>query len=156
MPGRVLVPRVRLEDRVRVGRPRLDRTPLAVEDVLAGVDELARALHAALVDRVAGHRLGLPRRPVAYAAATGTAAAAVSMSSTTWSGCEIIGTWLEATSTVVAPMRWANWRSPSGGIASSFSATMYQVGSDFHAGAPIFWASAPVCTGCWTACMTLA
>src|SRR4051794_41669393 len=105
MPGRVLVPRVRVEERVLVGGPRLDRTPLAVEDVLAGVDELARALHAALVDRVAGHRPGLPRRPTAYAAPAGTAAAAVSMSATTSSGCETIGTWVAAAPPGGAPPR---------------------------------------------------
>jgi len=48
--------------------------------------------------------------------ATG-AAAAVSMSLTTSSGWETIGTWLVGTSTVVAPMRLANTRSASGGIA---------------------------------------
>jgi len=40
----------------------------------------------------------------------------------------------EAISTVVAPMRLANWRSASGGIASSFWATRYQDGRDFQAG----------------------
>ena len=87
---------------------------------------------------------------------TGTAAAAVSMSSTTSSGWETIATWLVATSTVVAPMRWANSRSASGGIAWSPSATRYHDGSDFQAGAPITSARALVCSGCWTACMTLA
>src|SRR4051794_41711234 len=105
MPGRVVVPRVRLEERVLVGRRRLDGTPLAVEDVLAGVDELARALHAALVDRVAGHRPGLPRRATAYAAPMGAAAAAVSMSSTTSSGGETLGTWVAAAPPGGAPPR---------------------------------------------------
>jgi hypothetical protein len=36
---------------------------------------------------------------------------------------ETIATWLDETLTVVAPMRFANRRSSSGGIASSFSAT---------------------------------
>ena len=42
----------------------------------------------------------------------------------------------------VAPMRVANCRSASGGIASSFAATRYQEGSDLQAGAPITSAKA--------------
>ena len=39
-----------------------------------------------------------------------------------------IATCPETISTVVAPMRLANWRSASGGMASSFPATRYQAG----------------------------
>ena len=48
-----------------------------------------------------------------------------------------MATWLAATSTVVAPIRVANWRSACGGIASSYWATKYHDGSDFQAGTPI-------------------
>src|SRR2546428_5989335 len=82
--------------------------------------------------------------------------AAVSMSFTTSSGWETIATWLVGTSTVVAPMRLANSRSASGGIAWSPSATMYQDGSDFQAGTPISSWRAVADNGCWTAYITLA
>src|ERR1700682_6071554 len=62
--------------------------------------------------------------------------AADSISSTTASGGETIGRWLELTSTTVAPMRFAKSRSPSGGIAWSLWATRYHVGKDFQAGSP--------------------
>jgi hypothetical protein len=60
-----------------------------------------------------------------------TLVAAISMSCTTASGWETMATWLVATSTVVAPMRLANWRSASGGMAWSPSATRNQDGCDF-------------------------
>src|SRR6266498_2617441 len=63
------------------------------------------------------------------AQAVTAACAAVSMSFTTSSGCETIATWFVGTSTVVAPMRLANRRSASGGIAWSPSATRNQDGS---------------------------
>src|SRR5438132_12180501 len=62
--------------------------------------------------------------------------AAVSMSVATSSGWETIATWLDGTSTVVAPIRLANSRSASGGIAWSSAATRYQDGTDFQAGTP--------------------
>ena len=76
------------------------------------------------------------RRGQVVAAAAPTVAAAVSISAATSAGCETIATWLEVSSVVVAPMRPANCRWASGGMTSSFSATRYQVGCDFHAGAP--------------------
>src|SRR5206468_6241379 len=71
-------------------------------------------------------------------------------------GWETIGTWLDGISTVVAPIRSANRRSASGGIASSFWATRYQEGSDFHAGAPMTSVKAEEASACWTACSTRA
>src|SRR6267143_3750073 len=84
-------------------------------------------------------------------AALPTASAAFSTRSVTSCGCETIGTWLDGTSTVVAPMRDANSRSASGGIASSFWATRYQDGSDFHAGTPITSVNADDASACCTA-----
>src|SRR5438445_11491527 len=78
------------------------------------------------------------------------------MRSVTSCGCETIATWLAGTSTVVALMRDANSRSASGGIASSFWATRYQEGSDFHAGAPMTSVKAEEASACWTAYMTFA
>jgi len=69
-----------------------------------------------------------------HAAGAAQVSAAVLMSLATSSGWETIATWLEGTSMVVAPMRLANRRSASGGIASSCVATRYQDGSDFQAG----------------------
>src|ERR1700722_4195634 len=57
---------------------------------------------------------------------------------------------------VVAPMRLANCRSASGGMASSFSATRNQDGCDFQAGTPITSPKVLVDRGCWTANITLA
>ncbi len=50
--------------------------------------------------------------------------AAAVISCVTSSGWDTIATWLEATSMVVAPIRLANIRSASGGIAWSRAATM--------------------------------
>src|SRR5216684_3621933 len=44
-----------------------------------------------------------------------------------------MGTWLLATSVVVAPIRLATNRSMSGWTVRSFLATMYQLGFDFQA-----------------------
>src|SRR6266571_5774469 len=60
------------------------------------------------------------------------------------------------TSMVVAPIRLANMRSASGGIAWSCAATRYQHGSDFHAGTPITSVKVEPASGCCTACITLA
>src|ERR1700733_10146344 len=78
------------------------------------------------------------------------------MSWATSLGWETIATWLDGISTVVAPMRLANWRSASGGIASSFSATRNQDGCDFQAGTPITSSSVDAARGCCTAYMTRA
>src|SRR5476649_1861955 len=85
-----------------------------------------------------------------------TPSTAASMSATTSSGCDTIATWLDGTPTVVAPIRSANERSASGGMASSFSATMYQVGNDFQAGVPITSPRVDAESGCCTANMTFA
>src|SRR5229473_4756975 len=63
--------------------------------------------------------------------------AAASINPTTSAGWDTIARWLEGTSIIVAPMRLANMRSASGGIASSLVATRYQEGCDFQAGTPI-------------------
>src|SRR5712691_9560675 len=90
------------------------------------------------------------------AQAVTTACAAVLMSCTTSCGGETIATWLDGTSTVVAPMRLANRRSASGGSACSSAATIYQVGSAFQAGTPITSWKADADKACCTAYMTLA
>src|ERR1700722_19101111 len=77
-------------------------------------------------------RFGDLRRFAAQAAIWTTPLTAASISATASSGWETIATWPDATSMVVAPMRLANERSASGGMASSFVATMYHEGSAFH------------------------
>src|SRR6201993_3968627 len=78
------------------------------------------------------------------------------MSWATSPGWETIATWLDGISTVVAPMRLANRRSASGGIAWSSAATRYQDGRVFQAGAPITSVQAGAASGCCTADITLA
>src|SRR6476619_1280215 len=78
------------------------------------------------------------------------------MSWDTSPGWETIGRWLEGISTVVAPMRLANRRAVSGGIAWSSVATRYQDGSVVQAGTPITSVKADVASGCCTAYITLA
>src|SRR5947209_2885902 len=78
------------------------------------------------------------------------------MSWATSPGWATIGTWLEGISTVVAPMRLANRRSASGGIAWSSAATRYQDGSVFQAGTAITSPKVEVARGCCTAYITLA
>src|SRR4029078_470378 len=90
------------------------------------------------------------------AAVAPTDSDAFSIRSTTSPGWETIATWLEAISTVAAPIRAANCRSASGGIASSFCATRYQVGSDFHAGSPMTSVKADEARACCTAYRTAA
>src|SRR5512132_2528923 len=90
------------------------------------------------------------------ASGTPTDSAAVLTSFATSSGCDTIATWLVETSTVVAPMRLANCRSASGGIAWSPSATRYHEGSDFQAGTPMTSPRAEPASGCCTAYITLA
>src|SRR4029079_16456158 len=55
VPPGVLVPGVGLQEGVLVVGGRGDFAPVAVEHVLAGVDELARVRHGASVERVRGH-----------------------------------------------------------------------------------------------------
>jgi hypothetical protein len=64
---------------------------------------------------------------------TCTAFAASRITSTTKLGLESIGTWLAATSYVVAPIRLATARSSSGWTVRSLVATMYQLGFDLQA-----------------------
>src|SRR6266487_5423599 len=103
------------------------------------------------------HQAGRGRRSRGAAATgeghAGTACAADSMSRATSSGWDTMATWLEGTSIVVAPMRLANSRSASGGIASSSLATRYQVGWDFQAGTPITSVKAEPARACCTAYM---
>ena len=73
------------------------------------------------------------------------------MNVTTSSGWLTIARWLETTSTVCAPMRLANIRSASGGMASSFLATRYDVGYDFQAGLPITSSNVDMERPCCTA-----
>ena len=82
--------------------------------------------------------LRLPVRVVDDARAVGAAVQRCpEQARRTSSGWETIATWFEETSTVVAPMRLANSRSASGGIAWSPSAIRNHDGSDFQAGTPI-------------------
>src|SRR6202040_1853473 len=82
--------------------------------------------------------------------------AAASINRTTSSGWDTIARWLELTSIVLAPIRLANMRSASGGIASSLVATRYQEGCDFQAGTPITSSKVLIDSPCWTAHMTIA
>jgi hypothetical protein len=90
-----------------------------------------------------------------HAVAAQVSAAAV-ISCVTSAGRETMATWLAGTSMVVAPMRLANSRSASGGMAWSWVATRYQDGSDFQAGTPITSVKVEPAKGCRTACITLA
>jgi hypothetical protein len=54
VPFGVLLPGVRLQERVLRRRTRLNVTPIAVEDILAGVDQPPGARYGAVVDRVRG------------------------------------------------------------------------------------------------------
>src|SRR5690349_21512335 len=91
-----------------------------------------------------------------HAAVAAQASAADVISCVTSAGWETMATWLAGTSLVVAPMRLANRRSASGGMAWSWVATRYQDGSDFQAGTPITSVKAEPARGCWTAYITLA
>src|SRR2546422_11677230 len=64
--------------------------------------------------------------------------AAARITSITRLGFESIGTWLLATSVVVAPTRLARNRSMSGWTVRAFLATMYQLGFDLQAVPPTF------------------
>ena len=102
--------------------------------------------------RVAVSPRSMPRRGTS----PDTPATAASISATTSSGWDTIGTWLDATSTVVAPMRAANGRPASGGIASSLVATRNHEGRARQAGTPMTSSKVESEMGCWTACMTFA
>src|ERR1700752_2701313 len=67
------------------------------------------------------------------------ALAASRITSSTTLGWESMGTWLEATSTVLAPMRFAAKRSRSGWTVRSWVATMDQLGFDRQAMTSCFW-----------------
>src|SRR5450759_234098 len=60
MPLGVFLPRVRLQEGVLLAGVRLDFAPVAVEDVLAAVDELLRMRHSAGVHGVRSHHSILP------------------------------------------------------------------------------------------------
>ena len=62
-----------------------------------------------------------------------TVLTAVRITSRTTLGFDSIGTWLVATSVVVAFMRFAAKRCKSGGTVRSWVAMMYQLGFVFHA-----------------------
>src|SRR6266536_2480045 len=61
MPFGVILPRMRLQERVLVLSARLGLAPIAFEDVLAGVDKSSRSFDGRLVQRVGGHELILSR-----------------------------------------------------------------------------------------------
>src|SRR6478735_9790962 len=63
MPSGIVVPVMRLEELVLVLRLWLSVTPIAVQDVLLGIDEFACARHGLLVHRVRGHGLQARRLP---------------------------------------------------------------------------------------------
>ena len=75
VPLGVLVPRVRLQERVLLVRARLHVAPVAVEHVLAGVDQLLCALHGALVEGVGGHQGPAIIQPSRSSRSPGTPAA---------------------------------------------------------------------------------
>ena len=55
MPFRVLVPGVSFQERVFILGAWLSLAPVAVEDVLAGIDEAASVRDRALIDRIRSH-----------------------------------------------------------------------------------------------------
>jgi hypothetical protein len=59
MPLGIVVPAMRVEERVLGVGPRLDVAPVAVQDVLARGDQLARVGDCGFVDRVGGDDLVL-------------------------------------------------------------------------------------------------
>src|SRR5216683_6279905 len=79
--------------------------------------------------------------------------AAARMSRVVASGCEIIATCDESTSTVVACARCAMNRSVAGGMAWSCVATMYHDGIVFHAGSPDGATNASLENGRCVACI---
>src|SRR5260370_3359607 len=98
-----------------------------------------------------GMAMLLRRSGSGYGAGGTEVPAAVVMSWATSAGWETMATWLDGTSMVVAPMRLANSRSASGGMAWAWVATRYQQGSDFQAGTPISSVNVEPARGCCTA-----
>jgi len=62
MPFGVVVPGVGFQERVLILRSRLDLTPIAVENVLAGFDETASVRNCPPIDRIRGHEVSM-RKP---------------------------------------------------------------------------------------------
>src|SRR6266853_983311 len=91
-----------------------------------------------------------------YYLTAATTLAAAWINRTTSAGWDAIARWPAGTSVVVAPMRLANERSASGGIASSSVATRYQLGIDFQAGAAITSSKVLIDRPCCTANITFA
>src|SRR5215471_17161276 len=85
----------------------------------------------------------LRRSPLRYASDwrqdIDTAPAALRMTSSTTSGFDNMGTCEDATSVVVALMRFETKRCRSGGTVWSFVARTYQLGLAFHAVPSTFW-----------------
>src|SRR5258708_38792828 len=77
------------------------------------------------------------------------------MSRVVASGCEIIASCDESTSTVEACARCAMNRSVAGGMAWSCVATMYHDGIVFHAGSPDGATDAALANGRCAACIWL-
>ena len=62
MPPGVFVPRVRPQERVLIAGPGLDLAPIAVQYVLAGIDQLPRVRHGLRVHGIRSHHIILPAR----------------------------------------------------------------------------------------------
>src|SRR4029077_7239023 len=122
-------------------------------DFHQGLGEVPRQAFRILERAARG--VDIDHRHFAFSYRTATVAAD-SISFTTSAGWETIARWPAGTSTVFAPIRLANMRSTSGGIASSLVATRYQLGSDFHAGTRITSSNVLMDSPCCTADMTLA
>src|SRR5271170_416688 len=76
--------------------------------------------------------------------------AASRITSSTTLGWESMGTWLDATSVTLAPMRFAAKRSKSGWTVRSWVATMDQLGFDRHAMPPsYFWVNRSAAGAKW-------
>src|SRR4051812_46287675 len=114
-----------------------------VSEALGMPSKVFKGASSGVCRRVGGRR-SLPGRCPAQLAVrdTGQSAhqlvdrAASRMRSVTASGCEIMATCDDLTSTVVAWARWAMKRSVAGGMVLSRLATMYQDGIVFQAGGP--------------------
>ena|SRR3989442_15815946 len=101
-------------------RPQVGSTNTGMGDLNHGVSWFENGRILDLLNSEPRAAQGVLRRCSGYgdaAQAVTAACAAVSMSCITSSGWETIARWFVGTSTVVAPMRLANRRSASGGIA---------------------------------------
>ena len=76
VPLGVVVPGVALQERILIRRFRLNVAPVAVENVLACVDQLARVRDCALIDRIRGHEISMRRPRERCSVARGRLAAA--------------------------------------------------------------------------------